>query len=693
MASRSPGRPRTVDEDRGRTLVRMAGADRLERLTDLVLVLLAARRPLTLEEIAHEVPGYPEGHGARRQAFERDKHLLREEHIPVRTEAIEGPEQFGYRIDPAQFYLPDLELDPDEQGALNLAVAGVHLGEPSGRDALAKIGAWGSTPRVPLAWIEPHRALAPLFDAVNRRAEASFLHRGATRRVAPAGLWFRRGRWYLVGWDRDRQAVRTFRVDRLGEAVEIGPAGSGVFPEGIDAAHAVPGAPWRTGDGEEEQVRIWVDPVEAARVIEELGSHTLRERHRDGSIEVEIPVTNVEALRTWALGLLDHAVVTGPEAVRRVMIEWLVATEAVADLPPPARVPPPPPEGQGPPPSPEPADPSEGGTGAAPVRGAAQRLRRLFAIMGWLARQGEVPLAEVAERFSIAEDELVGELELAACCGIPPYTPDVLMEIVVTGSTVRAFLPEELARPRRLSVGEAFSLITAARTLLAVPGSDPDGVLGRAVGKLEDAVGARRAVEVDLEEPPRLPAVRAAIAEGSALEIRYHSGSRDETTTRVVDPVRVASIDGRWYLDAFCHRAGGPRLFRVDRIRSLRTVPSRRRATDDPGAPGSVGPANIAFVPGPEAEEVVIRIDDAAAWVLDDLPAASSTPTSDGGHVVRLLVGGRAWLQRLLLQLGPHGRVLGPDHLATVGAEGARRVRQRYETVGTHRTPTGNGRH
>ena len=61
--------------------------DRLERVTDLVLVLLDTRQPLTLDAIAHQVPGYPAEHAARRQAFERDKRLLRDEGIPVLTSA------------------------------------------------------------------------------------------------------------------------------------------------------------------------------------------------------------------------------------------------------------------------------------------------------------------------------------------------------------------------------------------------------------------------------------------------------------------------------------------------------------------------------------------------------------------------------------------------------------------------------
>ena len=81
-------------DSRGRRLSAMAGParlDRLERVTDLVLVLLNTDQPLTLDAIALQVPGYPAEHAARRQAFERDKRLLRDEGIPVRTQPPARP--------------------------------------------------------------------------------------------------------------------------------------------------------------------------------------------------------------------------------------------------------------------------------------------------------------------------------------------------------------------------------------------------------------------------------------------------------------------------------------------------------------------------------------------------------------------------------------------------------------------------
>ena len=154
-------------------------------------MLLDAARPLSLREIADRVPGYPDTHGARRQAFERDKRLLRDEGVPVLVVPIDGEEQLGYRVDPDSYYLPDLGLEAEEQAALNLAVAGVHLGEPIGRDALLKLGAGGesplrsdASPLVDLRAVDGLPALPLVFDAIRQQAAVRFDYRGEP---APCG--------------------------------------------------------------------------------------------------------------------------------------------------------------------------------------------------------------------------------------------------------------------------------------------------------------------------------------------------------------------------------------------------------------------------------------------------------------------------------------------------------------------------
>ncbi|HAM03029.1 MAG TPA: hypothetical protein DCQ30_12510 [Acidimicrobiaceae bacterium] len=302
--------------------------DRLERLTNLVLVLLRDGRPRSLREIADEVPGYPPEGEARRQAFERDKRTLREGGIVVSTAAVDGPDQFGYMIKPDDFYLPDLDLDPEEQAALNLAVAAVHLGEPSGRDALWRLGLPAPTGARPLAQLPALPALPVLWEAVRQRAAVTFDYRGEQRRVAPAVLRFRGGWWYLVGLDLDKDAARTFRVDRMDSPPHAGPPGSGELPVGFEPTTAISEEPWRIGDGEPVPVDILVDAELSALVEQQLSSASVVERRHDDSVVLRLEVTNVDALRTWLFELGEHVVVLGPPQVRQVIIDWLGATAA-----------------------------------------------------------------------------------------------------------------------------------------------------------------------------------------------------------------------------------------------------------------------------------------------------------------------------------------------------------------------------
>ena len=200
----------------------------------------------------------------------------------------------------------------------------------------------------------------------------------------------------------------------------------------------------------------------------------------------------------------------------------------------------------------------------APVD-TAGRLRRLLAILAWLAQEGEAPIDEVAAQFDLSPQALVTELEMAACCGVPPYTPDQLMEIVVTDTTVSTRVGTALARPRRLSPSEGFALAASARALLAVPGSDEGGALSRALAKLDRALGSEQ-VDVELDAPAHLREVREALTSRRRLAISYYSASTDRVTDREIAPLRVFASDGHWYVDAWCDTAGDLRRFRVDRI-------------------------------------------------------------------------------------------------------------------------------
>jgi proteasome accessory factor B len=305
----------------------MEQVDRLERLTNLMLVLLREGRARSLREIADEVPGYPPAGDARRQAFERDKRTLRDEGIQVVAESIDGPDQIGYRIRPEDYYLPDLGLEPDEQTALNLAVAAVHFGDPSGRDALWRLGlAPGASP-LPVADLPALSALPTLFEALKSRAAVSFDYRGDTRHVAPALLRFGSGWWYLVGFDLDKGASRTFRVDRMESEPSADSPGTGELPTGFDPEGAIADAPWQYGEGDTTWVVVVADAPVAARAAREVGEECVAEWRHDGSVVLRIPVVFPGALRSWLLEFGDRVEIVSPAEVRADMVRWL---EAVA---------------------------------------------------------------------------------------------------------------------------------------------------------------------------------------------------------------------------------------------------------------------------------------------------------------------------------------------------------------------------
>ncbi len=179
-------------------------ADRVERLTNLLAVLLETRSGLSLREIAAALDGqYPTDEKARRQAFERDKLALREIGVPIEMEVQAGDRYAGqtrYRIDRASYELDDLDLAPDEMRALQVAVATVRTDSGVGRDALLKLGGGvGSIDRPPVSAVLPDRPELPAdpvggrvpLDAHVRvsRTSSGPSSRGVCCCVADSGTW------------------------------------------------------------------------------------------------------------------------------------------------------------------------------------------------------------------------------------------------------------------------------------------------------------------------------------------------------------------------------------------------------------------------------------------------------------------------------------------------------------------------
>jgi proteasome accessory factor B len=226
-----------------------------ERLLSLVVCLLSSPRYLTATQIRAAVPGYPDSFDAFKRMFERDKEELRDLGIPLEM-GTNGAldDEAGYRIPRQAYVLPDIRLEPDEAAVLALAARMWRRAELAGAaaGALLKLRAAGvEADETQPPGIEPRlqtgeAAFGRLWEAVRDRRPVAFRYWAAGRSEAeqrelePWGVVNRRGRWYVAGLDRVRQAVRVFRLSRIQGQVEFaGPAASVTVPEGTDVRELV----------------------------------------------------------------------------------------------------------------------------------------------------------------------------------------------------------------------------------------------------------------------------------------------------------------------------------------------------------------------------------------------------------------------------------------------------------------------
>ena len=300
------------------------------------------------------------------------------------------------------------------------------------------------------------------------------------------------------------------------------------------------------------------------------------------------------------------------------------------------------------------------------MSGTVEQLPRLLALVPYLLARPGVRVADVAATFGVTEERLRKDLDLLWVCGLPGHGPGDLIDVEFEGDTITLIEPAGVTRPLRLTVDEALALVVALRALAETPGLVERDPVDRALAKVEEAAGTAagpaQRVEVSVEGETRvLPVVRAALEQDRALHLSYYVPARDETTERDVDPMRLLLVEGRTYLEAWCRRVEGVRLFRLDRVAEVALL-------DEPSAPpAGVEPRDVSqglFRPSPDDLLVTLALRPAAAWVADYHPCESVEEQDDGTLLVRLRARDTAWVRRLALRLGEQGQVVAPAELA-----------------------------
>jgi proteasome accessory factor C len=303
---------------------------------------------------------------------------------------------------------------------------------------------------------------------------------------------------------------------------------------------------------------------------------------------------------------------------------------------------------------------------------SAERLGRLLNLVPYLLARPGITLAEVATDLQVSERQLREDLELLWVCGLPGYGPGDLIDMAFDGDRVTITYDAGIDRPLRLTPDEALALVVALRMLVETPAVGDRDVIERALAKIESAAGDMAGAPVAVRLPTdaqRLADIHQALIRKRALRIRYYTATRDETTERIVDPMRVLVVGGHSYLEAWCRRAEGVRRFRVDRIDDLVELDAAA------APPPQARPTDVRdgiFQPSPELPLVTLRVGRPARWITEYYPCERVVAESPEHWLVSLRVSDLGWARRLVLGLGPDVTVVAPDELADTVHRAAR---------------------
>jgi proteasome accessory factor C len=311
---------------------------------------------------------------------------------------------------------------------------------------------------------------------------------------------------------------------------------------------------------------------------------------------------------------------------------------------------------------------------------ASARLRRLLVVVPYLVRHPGTSVDELTRLFGVSQKDLLFDLNLLFVSGLPPYGPGDLIEVDVDDDgRVWVDMADYFGRPLRLTRSEALSLYLRGKELLGAPGLPEAAALESALGKLEERLGPETLGEVagrvEAAEAgatsDALERLRQAAADHDRVEIDYYAASRDETSTRRIDPEEVFTGAGNWYVVAWDLGADDERMFRVDRVKEVRETGERFHPR------GLAGAGRPLYSRSREDVAVRLLLRPGARWVAQYYDVEQATER-DGELEVVLPTKQLAWVVKLLLRLGGEASVIEPSELREQVRQAASRTLERY---------------
>lgn len=301
------------------------------------------------------------------------------------------------------------------------------------------------------------------------------------------------------------------------------------------------------------------------------------------------------------------------------------------------------------------------------------RLTRILAMLPWVIAHPGVTVDEVCDRFDYSRKQLLEDLDLVFVCGLPGYGPGDLMVAYVEDDEVIVDTADYFAGAPRLSPVESVALLASGLAVLGSGGGSD--ALGRAVEKLTRSLLPDEpdllTVDLNETEPEFSQLLTDAATDGRVVEIVYTTLSRNDTTTRQIEPWVVFTSLGNWYVSAWCRKAVAERVFRIDRIRAAETTGEGFEP------PSRLPPAEVRYVPDDDDVTCVIELLAPARWMTEYYPVSIVSSTDDV-TVIEFSASDPSVAAGLLLRLGGGARLLEGAEVSQALGELRSAVLERY---------------
>ena len=637
--------------------------DKLIRQLSLVAFLMAERRPLTARDVKGNVEGYSEmSDEAFARRFYSDRAELLALGVPLDSQRDEFTGEELYTLRSERYFLRELTLEDEELAALQtglfmlegtfayaeplrLALQNLALGRPGFEQPPTETADRVEIREVDYSPETPGR-LAKLESAISKQRTVKFGYRAISRdeekerTIDPYALLLDGGRWYVIGRDHDRDAIRTFRVSRIRGEIRLATRRERDFrlPEDFDVESYRNRANWQIGDIEgEARVEVagdtawWVE-----RVYGKAGKFK-------GGVFVT-PYASLGAVARWILKQDGRAVPQAPAELRRTVKAALqsvrerhegaqpkLAAEAARE---------------------EIGAPERPGSPVAPERfGVLQALLAYLLDACGDETEAEIPARDLLDRFRIPPESLEEHLSLLNLVNFGGGCYAVYAEL--RGDRVhvdKELFGDTFRAPPRLTPLEARAIRLALEFVGPMIAADAHTPLERVRRKLEETFG-----EFELPQTPEPDVPRAeedfvstfsdAIRDRKLVAIEYQKGGEKEPTTRLIEPYQLERELPYWYVHAYDRSSDASRSFRLDRIRSAKKQRERfeRRPEFDPQRFGGTQTVRIWYSP------------EVARWEVE----RGATPLADGS-AVRETPAGEDWLIGEILSFRGEAVVLEP---------------------------------